>query len=403
MRPERVLFVLSRVLGGKTFSAQIQRAAQAMGLEAHYVFLEESDYADLRGHIPRWQRATGLFIGSALLRHKLRAQTLPPYDAVFLQSFEILPALAAIDPGVPVLLAHDSTNILSYRLIRDTDPSPLSAFRCELKSRLVTPAYRPWLRRVRGFLPRTHWCAGSLVNDFGVDPDRIVVTPAGIDLERWTPAPPGPARDLPVLLFVGNDFERKGGRFLLDLFGTRLKGKARLRIISNDPSLKGRLWPADVEHLSGLGHADPQALVDAYRASDVFVFPTRKEHMGMVTTEACAAGLPLVATDVGGVREAVLTGVNGLLVPYQAGAEEWSAALLRLIEDPALRARMGAESRRLAELKFGFDAFLRNVEEAFALLDAPDTQASAGTQDKADTQANGAPAPSPAGSEVLAS
>jgi glycosyltransferase involved in cell wall biosynthesis len=375
MRPERVLFVLSRVLGGKTFSAQIQRAAAALGIKAHYVFLDESDYAELRGHIPRWQRASGLFLGAAMLRHKLRAQELPPCDAVFLQSFEILPALAALDPGLPVLLAHDSTNVLSYRLIRDTDPSPLAAIRCALKSRLVTPAYRPWLRRVGAFLPRTHWCAGSLVRDFGVDPGRIVVTPAGIDLERWTPAPPGPARDLPVLLFVGNDFERKGGRFLLDLFDSRLRGKARLRIISNDPALKGRVWPADVEHLAGLGHADPQALVEAYRASDIFVFPTRKEHMGMVTTEACAAGLPLVATDVGGVREAVLTGVNGLLVPYQAGAEEWSAALLRLIEDPALRARMGAESRRLAQMKFGFDAFLRNVEEAFALLDLPPSQA----------------------------
>jgi glycosyltransferase involved in cell wall biosynthesis len=371
MRPERMLFVLSRVLGGKTFSSHIQRAAEALGIEGHYVFLDESDYGSLRGRIPRWQRATGLFLGPAILRHKLRAQPIPPCDAVFLQSFEILPALSAIDPALPVVLAHDSTNVLSYRLLRDVAPSPVASLRCALKSMLVTPAYRPWLRRVRAFLPRTHWCAGSLVRDFGVDPDRIVVTPAGIDLERWKPAAPGPTRDLPVLLFVGNDFERKGGRFLLDLFTGRLKGKARLRIISNDPALKDRIWPADVEHLSGLGHGNPQELVEAYRASDIFVFPTRKEHLGMVTTEACAAGLPLVATDVGGVREAVETGMNGLLVPFQAGAEEWSEALLRLIDDPDLRARMGAESRRRAERKFGFDSFLRNVEAALAMLAGP--------------------------------
>jgi glycosyltransferase involved in cell wall biosynthesis len=371
MRPERVLFILSRVLGGKTFSAQLQRAAAALGIEGHYVFLDEADYGDLRKHAPAWKRATNLFIGSAILRHKLRADPPPPCDAVFLQSFEILPALAAIDPGLPVLLAHDSTNILSYRLIRDTDPSPKAAALCALKTLLVTPAYRPWMRRVRAFLPRTHWCARSLAVDFGVDPGRIVVTPAGIDLEKWSPAPPGPSRDLPVLLFVGNDFERKGGRFLLELFESRLQGKARLRIVSNDPSLRGRSWPADVEHLAGLGHGDPRALVDAYRSSDVFVFPTRKEHMGMVTTEACAAGLPLVATDVGGVREAVRAGVNGLLIPYRAGAEEWAAALLRLIGDPPLRARMGAESRRLAEAEFGFDAFLRHLEEVFSLLGAP--------------------------------
>jgi hypothetical protein len=230
MPPKRVLFLLSRVLGGKTFSGQIQRVAESLGLEPHYVFLDGSEYATLRGHVPLWQRASGLFIGSAILRHKLRSQPPPPCDAVLVQSFEILPALSALDPDLPVALAHDATNILSYRLIRDTDPSPLASVMCALKSRLVTPAYLPYVRRVKAFLPRTHWCADSLVRDFGVEPDRIVVAPGGIDLERWTAAPPseappleappleapiGPRRDLPVLLFVGNDFERKGGRFLL--------------------------------------------------------------------------------------------------------------------------------------------------------------------------------------------
>jgi len=371
MRPKRVLFILSRVLGGKTFSGQMQRVAESMGLEAHYVFLDGSEYASLRRHVPLWQRASGLFIGSAILKHKLRADPPPPCDAVFLQSFEILPALSAIDPRLPVLLAHDATNVLSYRLIRDCEPSMGAALRCSLKSALVTPAYRPHVRRVRAFLPRTHWCARSLVNDFGVDPRRIVVAPGGIDLDRWTPAAPAPGRELPVLLFVGNDFERKGGSFLLDLFTSRLAGRARLRIVSNDPSLKGRQWPAGVEHLSGLGHADPQDLVDAYRTSDIFVFPTRKEHMGMVTTEACASGLPIVATDVGGVREAVNNGENGLLVPYHAGTEDWAAALTTLVDDPALRARMGAASRRLAEREFGFAALRRRVETAFSMLNGP--------------------------------
>jgi glycosyltransferase involved in cell wall biosynthesis len=169
---------------------------------------------------------------------------------------------------------------------------------------------------------------------------------------------------------VGNDFERKGGRFLLDLFQEKLAGRARLRIVSNDPALRGREWPKDVEHIAGLGHDDPHALVEVYRTSDIFVFPTRKEHMGMVTTEACAMGLPIVATDVGGVREAV-TAENGLLVPYRAGAGDWANALLTLIENPALRARMGAAGRRLAEREFSLEALRRRVETAFALLDGP--------------------------------
>jgi glycosyltransferase involved in cell wall biosynthesis len=371
MRHKRVLFLLSRVLGGKTFSGHIQRVAETLGIEPHYVFLEESDYGTMRGHVPAWQRAAGLLIGPAILRHKLKADPPPPCDAVFVQSFEILPALSEIAPALPVILAHDSTNILSYRLIRDTSPTPVASLKCGLKSLLVTPAYRPWVRRVNVFLPRTHWCAGSLVHDFGVDPESIVVAPGGVDLERWRPAEPGPAREKPVLLFVGNDFARKGGDFLLRIFERHLADRARLRIVSNDPSLRGLTWPAGVEHLAGLGHADPRALVEAYRTADIFVFPTRKEHMGMVLTEACAAGLPIVATDVGGVREAVHNGQNGLLVPYRADARFWAAALLRLIGDPALRARMGKVGRALAEREFGMDALYRRVETAFSMLEGP--------------------------------
>ena len=49
----------------------------------------------------------------------------------------------------------------------------MASLKCGLKSLLVTPAYRPWVRRVNVFLPRTHWCAGSLVHDFGVDPEEL--------------------------------------------------------------------------------------------------------------------------------------------------------------------------------------------------------------------------------------
>ena len=90
----------------------------------------------------------------------------------------------------------------------------------------------------------------------------------------------------------------------------------------------------------------------------------------MVLTEACASGLPIVATDVGGVREAVRNGENGLLVPYRADADVWAAAILSLIEDPAKRARMGAAGRRLAETEFAFDVLRRRIESAFAMLEA---------------------------------
>lgn len=369
-RSDPVLFLLSRVLGGKTFTANLMRVVGAMEhVRPHYVFLEEDDYRRYRRALPYRNRLTNLFLGPSILRLKLRADPPPPCKSVFVQSFELMPALRDIDPARPVILAHDSTNILSYRLIRDTSPGLAPKIMYGIKSALVTPYYRGVLRRARAFLPRTHWCADSLVRDFGVDRSRIIVAPGGLDTEMWRPDGQRERTGPPILLWVGNDFERKGGHFLIDLFVKYLQPRARLRIVSNDPALKGRAWPAGVEHLSGLGHKAPNELVEAYRSSDIFVFPTRKEHMGMVLSEACAVGLPIVGTDVGGVAEGVHDGENGILMPYDSGAEAWANAIGKLIDDPDLRKRYGARSREIAEMEFSYPVLKQRVESAFARLD----------------------------------
>lgn len=368
-RSEPVLFLLSRVLGGKTFTANLMRAVGSMEhIRPHYVFLDEDDYRRYRPALPYRNRLTNMFIGPSIMRLKLRADPPPPCRSVFVQSFELMPALRDIDPARPVILAHDSTNVLSYRLIRDTSPGLRPKILYCLKTALVTPYYRGVLRRARAFMPRTHWCADSLVRDFGVERDRIIVTPGGLDTDLWRPDDARGHQGPPILLWVGNDFERKGGHFLIDLFLKYLQPRARLRIVSNDPSLKGRAWPAGVEHLSGLGHKEPNELVEAYRSADIFVFPTRKEHMGMVLSEACAVGLPIVGTDVGGVGEGVHDGENGFLMPYDAGDEAWAEAIGRLIDDPALRKRYGARSRLLAETEFSNTVLKQRVERAFAKL-----------------------------------
>ncbi|HLP43355.1 MAG TPA: hypothetical protein VK465_17760, partial [Fibrobacteria bacterium] len=205
-RPDSFLFLLSRVLGGKTFSAQLMRALEGLpGFRFHFVFLEDEDYGRHIDKVPLANRAAGLFLGPEILKWKLRGQPPPPCDVVFVQSFELLPACSELDSRTPAVLAHDSTNLLSYRLIRDQDPSLAATLACWGKSVLTRPIYSRALRRVRAFLPRTRWCAESLVGDFGVNPDRIRVTPAGFDTRAWCPAPRKTANRTPVLLFVGDD------------------------------------------------------------------------------------------------------------------------------------------------------------------------------------------------------
>ncbi len=86
---------------------------------------------------------------------------------------------------------------------------------------------------------------------------------------------------------------------------------------------------------------------DFLSQGDIFVLPSRSEGFPLAIVEAMLAGLPVVATDVGGVPESVLEGVTGLLVPKD-DPERLATALQRLIADPDLRLRMGRRGREVA-------------------------------------------------------
>jgi glycosyltransferase involved in cell wall biosynthesis len=105
----------------------------------------------------------------------------------------------------------------------------------------------------------------------------------------------------------------------------------------------------------------PQLLAE----SDVFVLSSRSEGFPVSILEAMAAGLPVVASDVGGVSEAVVDDETGLLVP-PGDAAALAAALERLARDPDLAARLGdAGFRRLRE-RFSWDAILKRWEQVYA-------------------------------------
>ena len=163
------------------------------------------------------------------------------------------------------------------------------------------------------------------------------------------------------ILYVGDLAADKGVGILLEAHG-RMTTKVPLVLIGR--SVEAGLVPAD-DNVISLGLLSHGTVLDAWRRCAVGVVPSiTRETFGLVALEAMAAGVPVIASRVGGLPDVVTDGETGLLVaPGDAG--ELSAALDRLIEDVALRERLGKGGALRAE-KFTVATVVPRVEAAYA-------------------------------------
>ncbi len=130
---------------------------------------------------------------------------------------------------------------------------------------------------------------------------------------------------------------------------------AELILIGDGPQreelqlLMQRLGIESAVHFSG--HQDNSRVYEELAKADVYVHSSHEEGLPFAVLEAMAVGLPVVATRVGGVPEAVRDGVTGLLVP-PGDVAAFSEAMVVLGKDPLLRMTMGSAGRRVTENEF---------------------------------------------------
>ena len=101
---------------------------------------------------------------------------------------------------------------------------------------------------------------------------------------------------------------------------------------------------------------------------DLLVLPSSfGEGLSRVILEAMAAGKPVIATDVGGNKEAVIDGVNGRVVP-PGDSEALSHAILDMLKSPANMKEMGANGRRKVAMDFSINENIRKIEDTYNML-----------------------------------
>jgi glycosyltransferase involved in cell wall biosynthesis len=203
----------------------------------------------------------------------------------------------------------------------------------------------------------------------GVAPTKIHVLPSGFSADDFAaPAPdPLPALPHPRVLFVGRIAAQKRPLDLPEI-AERLAPPTQLVIVGDGPqrdALHARLArsPArDRIHMVGFV---PHHRVPAFLShADVLVLPSAYEELGSVLVEAMAAGLPVVATRVGGIPDLVEHEVTGLLAPV-GDVAALAAALARLLEDRSLATRLARAARRRVEQHYSWPVLAERVRQIY--------------------------------------
>lgn len=202
----------------------------------------------------------------------------------------------------------------------------------------------------------------SVIADYNIDAAKVQVVYPGVDLTKITVSEkPSDSGSRPYqILFVGGDFERKGGHDLLAVFLEQFAEQAELHLVTQAPIACSH---PNVHIYQNIRAYTPEWLA-LYHQADVFVMPTYAEPFGWVFIEAMAAGLPVVATQLNAIPEMVSHGETGLLL--QPGDRATLAQSIRtLIENPTLGRDMGTKGRKVVEQKFDAHKNFQTLESLF--------------------------------------
>lgn len=311
------------------------------------------------------------------LRDFIRAQR-PRLIHTSLFNANVAGALAAWKLNMPVL---NSLVTMSYEPARYRDP------RINPTKLRIVQTFDGWLSR--NFVTHFHAVSNAMqqaaTTTLGIPAERITVVYRGRDPGRLGVPSPNRRREARrmlgldeddlVIVNVGRQEYQKGQRYLLEAIAQLVPAHKHLVLLiagrtgaASDELLRFRVQLGLQDRVHMLGHrADiPELLA----ASDIFAFPSLFEGLPGAVIEAMALGLPIVASDIGPVREVVSPGENALLAPA-GDSFALGAALETLLVDPARASTFGARSRQLFLERFTLQESATRMVELFRKVARP--------------------------------
>jgi D-inositol-3-phosphate glycosyltransferase len=207
---------------------------------------------------------------------------------------------------------------------------------------------------------------------YAADMEKVKVIPPGVDLERFAPIDKDTAKsrigidpDQRIILFAGRIEPLKGidtllcAMSLIQKHSPEVVENVSVEIVGGDPwsddpsqemarlqELRHDLGVTDI--VTFLGARDQEVLPNHYAAAEMVVMPSHYESFGLVALEAMAMGIPVIASEVGGLAFLVKDGENGFLVPSR-DPEALAERIFTLLMDDDCRGQLGTNAHKHAE------------------------------------------------------
>lgn len=365
--PDRAAFFIdARAWGGaEVYLTQLVTAARRAGIEPHIYCADRTD-ADgwIESLIEQGYRVTryrptkefnplGFFVARGLLAG---------YELVHINKTHPRNSL----PGVVAARLTGAKVVVATEHLAQPPDS-----RFPLGRAIITSLVRLTNRMVDRTIAVSELSRDMLIENYLIPESKIISIRNGIDVSRYEAVDASAVRaelgigpDERVALLIGRLSPRKGHNVALDAFPKVLAGVPGARMIFvGDGELEGGLR----EQVTALGLGE-RVTVTGFRrdipellaASNMLILPSEKECLPLSILEAMASGLPVVATDVGGVSEAVVDGVTGVLLSPN-DPDGLADAMIGLLGDTERAATMGRAGRRKVEDEFSIEATTSSV------------------------------------------
>lgn len=211
--------------------------------------------------------------------------------------------------------------------------------------------------------------------ELGIDEATIHITSTMVESELYLPK--NKTFDKPyIVLYCGHIIKNKGSYELLDAIPTVLEHEMNLSFIfmGDGPeleNLKSKTKEMGIEkYVCFTGYKSGEEKYDIFKSSHIFVLPSYTEGFPTVVLEAMAAGLPIIATPVGGLKDAIKDGKNGFLIESNPpNPDDISNMILKLLNDSNMMRQMSEFNIKEAKNKYDAKVVIKEIEKIYLEID----------------------------------